>query len=111
MTLGVCPLFLDRTDNTSSLIEPTGVLFTTPHLDVFETTIEASKFFLETPFVLNASSSSFSGAYARAKILGKLVESRVQRYAAHVSTPTVATDMLNIIKAAGYDKLQYWGFV
>lgn len=34
---------------------------------------------------------------------------RVQLVAESVSTPAVATDMLNIVKAFGQDKLNYYG--
>lgn len=87
-----------------------GVLFTTPQLHVFESTFEEAKFFAEVPGNVNASSTSFSEAFVRHKVLGQLAEHRNLRYASYVSTPTVATDMLSIVKASGYDKLQYWGF-
>lgn len=77
---------------------------------MFKTTIEAAKFTVETPSNLNASSSAFSDLYVRSKILGKLAEIRAEKAASHVSTATVATDMLSIINATGSDKLQYWGF-
>lgn len=87
-----------------------GVLFTTPGFDVFESTIEAAKFYLEMPSSLNASSTAFSEAYVRSRLLGELAEMRAKKYASHVSTATVATDMLSIINAIGCDKLQFWGF-
>lgn len=87
-----------------------GVLFTTPGFDVFESTLEAAKFTLEMPVSLNASSSAFSDAYARSKLLGKLAKMKTERYASHVSTATVATDMLSIVNALDSDKLQFWGF-
>ena len=87
-----------------------GVLFTTPHLSVFKTTLEAVKFYVETPASLNASSTSFSGTFVKSKTLGQLAEVRAGKYASHLSTATVATDMMSIINATGYDKLQYWGF-
>lgn len=43
------------------------------------------------------------------KVLGKLAEARAGKYAAHLSTATVATDMMSIVNATGNDKLQYWG--
>lgn len=87
-----------------------GVLFTTPGFNVFESTIEAAKFYLEMPSSLNASSTAFSEAYVRSRLLGELAEMRAKKYASHVSTATVATDMLSIINAIGCDKLQFWGF-
>lgn len=79
-------------------------------MNIFESTIEAAKLHLEVPGSLNASSASFNEFYVRMNVLGQLAEDRAAKSAAHVSTPTVATDMLSIIKAAGFDKLQYWGF-
>ena len=87
-----------------------GVLFTTPHFNVFETTLEAAKFYVESPQNLNSSSTSFTDVFARAKVLGKLAEARAGKYATHLSTATVATDMMSILNATGHDKLQYWGF-
>lgn len=87
-----------------------GVGFTTPGFNVFDSTIEAAKFTLEMPRNLNASSSAFSDTYVRSKLMGKLAEIRADKVASHVSTATVATDMLSIVNATGLDKLQYWGF-
>ena len=42
-------------------------------------------------------------------ILGPLAELRAKEVAESMSTPTVATDMLSITRAFGFDKVNYWG--
>jgi hypothetical protein len=54
----------------------------------------------DTPLV-NETSKSFGIIAARAKLVNELIEERVRVAAQHASTPVVATDMLQIVKAHG----------
>ncbi|KAI5119053.1 hypothetical protein M0805_005919 [Coniferiporia weirii] len=90
--------------------DPRGVGMTTPRLSVFKTPLEAGKFYVQQELNVNATASSLGKAYAQSQILGKLTAERAGAVAEHLSTPTVARDMLSILKASGQDKLQYWGF-
>ena len=77
---------------------------------MFQEQVEAAKFFLQFPLNLNSSPSALGEAYGRANIMAELAADRAKFVAERVSTPTVARDMLSIVKAFGQDKLQYWGF-
>ncbi|EJC98517.1 alpha/beta-hydrolase [Fomitiporia mediterranea MF3/22] len=90
--------------------DPRGVGFTTPPISVFKDSIEAGAFFIQRELDINATESSLGRSFAQQTLLGKLVEERALDVAKTVSTPTVAHDMLSITRAAGHDKLQYWGF-
>ncbi|EJC98516.1 uncharacterized protein FOMMEDRAFT_171118 [Fomitiporia mediterranea MF3/22] len=90
--------------------DPRGVGFTTPPISVFKDSVEAGAFFTQRELDINATESSLGRSFAQQTLLGKLVEERALDVAKTVSTPTVAHDMLSIVKAAGFDKLQYWGF-
>ena len=59
---------------------------------------------------MNSSDTALGALYADAQILGNLAHARMAHVAQYVGTPTVARDMLSIIRAHGIDKLQYWGF-
>ena len=43
-------------------------------------------------------------------MLGSVANSTAAGAAPYVSTALVARDMLTIMQAHGYDKIQYWGF-
>lgn len=58
---------------------------------------------------VNETSGSLGTVYAFAQTVGKVTKARISGVAEHIGTPTVARDMLNIVKAFGSDKLQYWG--
>lgn len=81
----------------------------TPLTGIFASPPEALELFEAYPTDLNESVSSFGTAYARAQILNDLAEERVKVAAESMSTPAVATDMLNIARAFGQDKVHYWG--
>ena len=59
---------------------------------------------------MNTSSESLGRLSGLAQIVSNLSVSRAKLYMEHVSTPEIAMDMMNIVKAYGMDKLQYWGF-
>ena len=86
-----------------------GIGFSTPPLTLFESAPEALNLLSTFPISLNESVSSFGRAYALGQIYSELATERVKLVAESVSTPAVATDMLNIARAFGYDKVNYWG--
>lgn len=59
---------------------------------------------------MNETSGSLGKIYATAQTFGDIAKARIQDVAEHVTTPVVARGMMNIVKAHGMDKLQYWGF-
>ncbi|GJE87210.1 alpha/beta hydrolase [Phanerochaete sordida] len=89
--------------------DPRGVGQSTPVLSLFKTPVEAFEYYSTYPQNVNESISSFGRFYAQANILGKFAADRYQTVAESVSTAAVATDMLNIAKALGQDKVNYWG--
>ena len=58
----------------------------------------------------NITPDATSRAYDRATIYNALAEARTGDVAPYVTTALVARDMLEMMKAHGSDKLQYWGF-
>jgi alpha/beta hydrolase fold len=54
--------------------------------------------------------ADFAHLWPRSEIVGRIAEERNYAAIAHVRTENVATDMLKITEAFGYEKLQYWGF-
>jgi hypothetical protein len=78
-------------------------------LALFHDPAEALDFYSTYPTNLNESTNSFARAFAQGQVLGKLAEDRIQKVAESVGTPAVATDMLNIVRAFGRDKVNYWG--
>ncbi|EKM55395.1 uncharacterized protein PHACADRAFT_255998 [Phanerochaete carnosa HHB-10118-sp] len=89
--------------------DPRGIGQSTPVLSLFKSPPEALEFYSTYPQNVNESISSFGRFYAQANILGKLAVDRYPTIAESVSTAAVATDMLNIAKALGQDKVNYWG--
>lgn len=61
------------------------------------------------PGLVNATSDALARHFARARIFATLSEDRAKGVAPYMSAPTVARDMLEITKAHGLNKLQYWG--
>jgi pimeloyl-ACP methyl ester carboxylesterase len=88
-----------------------GVGQTTPSLRGFTDTEELMTFSLkvrEDP-PLGATPDSVARTYARFDSYGTVAATRLKGVGEFVSTPTVARDMLAIVKAHGLDKLNYWG--
>jgi hypothetical protein len=85
---------------------------TTPKLHGFTDTEELTTFSIKVqedpPF--GTALDAVARTYARAAAYGTVAESRLKDIGPYVGTPMVARDMLAITKAAGYSKLQYWGF-
>lgn len=60
--------------------------------------------------LLNITADAMARSYARFTAYNALAERRTSHSAPYVSTASVARDMLAIVKAHEFDKLQYWGF-
>jgi hypothetical protein len=88
-----------------------GVGRTTPKLRGFMDTEELITFSLKIQQdpPLGSTLDAVARTYARAASYGIVAESRLKDIGPYVGTPMVAWDMLAITKAAGFDKLQYWG--
>lgn len=91
--------------------DPRGIGRTTPVMNAFTTDAERMTWSLtQTLSGVNSTEDAMGKVYGQAKILGTIVAQRQKKTAQHMSTATVARDMLAITKAHGRDKLQYWGF-
>ncbi|EJC99937.1 alpha/beta-hydrolase [Fomitiporia mediterranea MF3/22] len=90
--------------------DPRGVGYTTPPISFFEDSVEAGTFLIQQVQDLNASVTSIGRVYVQTTNLNKLALERAKVVAQTVTTPTVARDMLSIMKAAGQEKLQYIGY-
>jgi pimeloyl-ACP methyl ester carboxylesterase len=89
-----------------------GVGLTQPRINVFHDMDEARTWAVESEVIppFNATPDALARQLARSKVYGDLAASRVLHAAQYVTTELVARDMLEIIRAHGRDKLQYWGF-
>jgi pimeloyl-ACP methyl ester carboxylesterase len=86
-----------------------GVGNSTPQIRFFESPTEQALWF-QGGQALNASKDATARAWARAQVLGKVAETRDRNTLRHITTDNVARDMLQIVRAHGRDKIQYWGF-
>ncbi|EKM58437.1 uncharacterized protein PHACADRAFT_252751 [Phanerochaete carnosa HHB-10118-sp] len=92
--------------------DPRGVSRTTPPVVVFKDQAEDATWRLrelEDP-VPNTTADAVPRLWAKAQVFGMLVNQTAQGSAPYVGTALVARDMLNIMRAHGFDKIQYWGF-
>ncbi|KAI0086450.1 TAP-like protein-domain-containing protein [Irpex rosettiformis] len=92
--------------------DPRGVGFTTPYLSIFKDDGEGMAWSLRESAapLWNSSSDAIPRLHARSTVLNTLIGDRAAGVVDYVSTASVARDMLEITKAHGRDKLQYWGF-
>ena len=60
--------------------------------------------------LVNTTQDAVSRQYAQSILYGQLAEMRTMDAAPYVSTALVCRDMLSIVRAHGYEELQYWGF-
>ena len=81
----------------------------TPSAGIFKSPPEALELYKTYPTDLNESISSLGQEFAHSQILNDLAQARVALATESMSTPAVATDMLNIARAFGQDKVHYWG--
>ena len=102
-----CSLFRDLL--SVPINYPQGVGWTTPRLDIFSTRQESLQIEGHISDSMNSTADSLGRVLGVAQIASSLAQLRAQRVAAHMSTPEVARDMLNIVKAHNFDKIQYWG--
>ncbi|KAF8645993.1 hypothetical protein AX16_007419 [Volvariella volvacea WC 439] len=58
---------------------------------------------------LDATPDGVSRAWARAQIAGKLAQDRSGDFLQYINTENTARDMMEVVRAHGRDKLQYWG--
>jgi hypothetical protein len=58
---------------------------------------------------LGATPDSVARTYARFASYGAVAETRLKDIGPYVNTPFVARDMLAMTRAAGFEKLKYWG--
>ncbi|KZV89506.1 hypothetical protein EXIGLDRAFT_650153 [Exidia glandulosa HHB12029] len=90
--------------------DPRGIGRTRPKLAVLESESERMTWQLQLPPPINVTVDALAKIYGYWQIMADLVVERQAHAAAHMSTAIVARDMLQITKAHGRDKLQYWGF-
>ncbi|KAJ8516392.1 hypothetical protein ONZ45_g6288 [Pleurotus djamor] len=89
--------------------DPRGIGLSTPRASFFDSDIER-KLWGSPPFtVLNASVDGVHRAWARAQIIGRLVEKQDSSGFEHLTTENTARDMLRIVEAHGQKKISYWG--
>lgn len=89
--------------------DPRGAGDTTPFLSVFKTPQEALEIYSTFPLDAEGSVSSLGRAYTQSQIVADLAVDRAKLVAESVGTPAVATDMLQIARALGQEKVNYWG--
>lgn len=58
---------------------------------------------------VNASAAGLGEAIAKSRVLGELAVARANATARHVGTADVATDIIEMNKALGREKVMYWG--
>ncbi|KAI0702271.1 Alpha/Beta hydrolase protein [Cytidiella melzeri] len=92
--------------------DPRGIGQSTPRVVVFPDEAEGAAWLMKEPaaVLFNHSSDAVAGQLARSTVYNTLFHQRARHAAQYASTASVARDMLEIMKAHGRDKLQYWGF-
>ena len=86
-----------------------GVSFSTPPLALFDSPPQALSMFATYQINTNETSSSLARNYAIWQIFSDFAAERSKTIIESVSTPAVAIDMLNIARAFGFNKVNYWG--
>lgn len=88
-----------------------GVGSSTPPVKVFSNKAEGSTWDIAIAGdpLFNITADAMARTHARFTTYNALAE-RTRDIAPYVNTAAVAEDMLDIAKAHGTDKLQYWGF-
>ncbi|KAF7360125.1 hypothetical protein MVEN_00740900 [Mycena venus] len=88
--------------------DPRGVARSSPRVSFFETDMERAMWGNPSLKELNASSDALGRFWARAQVINRLVNERGSFQ--HINTDNTARDMLQIVRAHGRERLQYWGF-
>ncbi|GJE96255.1 alpha/beta hydrolase [Phanerochaete sordida] len=92
--------------------DPRGISRTTPQVVVFPDSAEGAAWRLreQNSPAPNSTVDAIARIYGNAQVYGAVANVSAQDSAPYVSTAIVARDMLNIVRAHGSEKLQYWGF-
>ncbi|KAF7791738.1 hypothetical protein EIP86_002762 [Pleurotus ostreatoroseus] len=92
--------------------DPRGVGRTIPNVQIFTDDAEDTRWRLQMlglPLP-NSTQDAVSRIHAQYQVYGKLAELRTMDASPYVSTALVCRDMVNMMKAHGWEKIQYWGF-
>ncbi|KAF7340406.1 AB hydrolase-1 domain-containing protein [Mycena venus] len=94
--------------------DPRGVSFSKPSVSFFNTAAERQNWIpsdLDSRYPsLNATSEVISRNWAQFQLIGQIAEERdTMDFLQYITTDNVARDMLQISRAFGYEKLQYYG--
>jgi len=90
--------------------DPRGIGHTSPPLSFFPSDVSRVAWNLRSGPIINSTKNALALAYSRAQVIGDIAAENARNASQYVSTASVATDMLSIMKAHGRDKLVYWGF-
>ncbi|KAF8646016.1 hypothetical protein AX16_007441 [Volvariella volvacea WC 439] len=90
--------------------DPRGIGRSVPRGEFFKDSAERVIWAEDIQTSLDATDDGVTRAWARARIGGELAYKRSWDIIPHIHTDNTARDMLEIVKAHGQDKLQYWGF-
>ncbi|KAF7331529.1 Abhydrolase-4 domain-containing protein [Mycena kentingensis (nom. inval.)] len=87
-----------------------GIARSTPRANFFASRAERALFSVRDGLSHNASAEALARTWARGTLIGGLAGERDDGSLTFIHTDHTARDMLEIVKAHGRDKLQYWGF-
>ncbi|KAJ6470603.1 TAP-like protein-domain-containing protein [Mycena vitilis] len=88
--------------------DPRGVAHSTPRVSFFQTDVERLLWGHPALTELNSSSDALGRFWARAQLYNRGAAQQAS-FLGHMNTDQTAKDMLQIVKAHGREKLQYWG--
>lgn len=89
----------------------TGVGHSTPGFTIYESQTERLTDLFSTSYTdLNETIGTLATAWAKAQIGGQLALRRAADVLPFIHTDHTARDMLEIVKAHGREKINYWGF-
>ena len=110
LTLGMLPV-LTLTFH-SLLTSTSGVARTTPEVNVFPDSAEGATWRIReaTDPLPKLTVDAIARIYGRSQQYGDIAQVSTAHASPYVSTALVSRDMLSIIRAHGFEKLQYWGF-
>ncbi|KAF8217173.1 TAP-like protein-domain-containing protein [Mycena galopus ATCC 62051] len=92
--------------------DPRGIARSTPRASFFANRAEREIWSVDDARSksMNASTDALSRAWARGMVIGQLAGERDDGSLRFITTDHTARDMLQIVRAHGEEKLQYWGF-
>ena len=94
------------------LIYCSGVSRSTPSVSIFASAVDNEIWYSRASvfYTTNASTNSLGELVAGSRVVGQLAgAANSDGYLSSINTAYTAHDMLQIIKAYGTDKIQYWG--